>query len=172
MMHRFFLLFGNTRIAILCMVFWALAGCSSSPEQSVTSYGLKFERKAQVNDSAPLKIRVLMLKSAAGFESADFYSLQNDAQNILGDHLVGSEAFFLTAQQPGKKISGQSKGEARYIGIIAEYQQLDGKKWRLSLPLTGQEKSSFFSFWRWSSDESETVIVADADGLRVVNQDK
>lgn len=98
-------------------------------------YNLQFQAHPQINDSAPLKVRVLLLKSDADFMSSDFYSLQNNASATLGANLLNSDVFFLMPGQLSKTLSGQSSPEARYIGVMAEYQMLDGKKWRVSLPL-------------------------------------
>ncbi len=69
---------------------------------------------------------MLLLKSDAEFMSSDFYSLQNNASATLGANLLNSDVFFLMPGQL-KTLSGQSSPEARYIGVMAEYQTLDGK---------------------------------------------
>lgn len=146
-----------------------LAGCSSSSHSVPSHYGLQFQAHPQINDGAPLKVRVMLLKSDADFMSADFYSLQNNPQAVLGANLLNTDQFFLMPGQLNKKISGQSIADARYIGIMAEYQSLDGKKWRLSLPLPDPSQSSAWKFWQSSSDELSAEIIADISGLRVVN---
>ena len=70
---------------------------------------------------------MLLLKSDADFMSSDFYSLQNNASATLGANLLNSDVFFLMPGQLSKTLSGQSDPEARYIGVMAEYQKLDGK---------------------------------------------
>ncbi|EIM36012.1 type VI secretion system protein VasD [Enterobacter cloacae subsp. cloacae GS1] len=70
----------------------------------------------------------MLLKSDADFMSSDFYSLQNNASATLGANLLNSDVFFLMPGQLSKTLSGQSSPEARYIGVMAEYQALDGKK--------------------------------------------
>lgn len=99
--------------------------------------------------------------------SADFYSLQNSAPALLGNNLINSEQFFLMPGQLNKVLQGQTTSEARYIGILAEYQSLDGKKWRISLPLP-VPNDHFYTFWQWSSDELKADIIADISGLRTV----
>lgn len=152
------------------MAFSLLAGCSSSSHSETAHYNLVFQAHPQINDGAPLKVRVMLLKSDADFMSADFYSLQNNAPALLGNNLITSEQFFLMPGQLNKILRGQSTSEARYIGILAEYQSLDGKKWRLSLPLPVPNDSSFFTFWRGSTDELKADIIADISGLRTVKQ--
>jgi type VI secretion system protein VasD len=110
----------------------------------------------------------MLLKSDADFMSADFYSLQNNPQAVLGGNLLSTEQFFLMSGQLSKKISGQSTADARYIGIMAEYQSLDGKKWRISLPLPDPSESSAWKVWQWSSDELNAEIIVDVSGIRMV----
>lgn len=153
----------------LCLTALALlAGCGSSSQSTPTQYSLLFQAHPQINQSAPLKVRVLWLKSDADFMSADFYSLQNNAQSVLGANLLDSEQFFLMPGQTNKKIVGQNNPGARYIAIMAEYQALDGKRWRLSLPLPQPSGSRFYEVWKGSDDELHAEVIADVSGIRVV----
>lgn len=102
--------------------------------------------------------------------SADFYSLQNNPQGVLGANLLNSDQFFLMPGQQNKQLTGQSTPDARFIGIMAEYQSLDGKKWRVSLPLPAPSEDSFYKFWKWSSDTLEAHLFLDINGIRVVNE--
>jgi len=154
--------------ALLLAVLPLMSGCFSSSGSSQVRYNLSFQAHPQINDSAPLRVRVLLLKSDADFMAADFWSLQNDAPALLGANLLNSEQFFLRPGQLNKKISGQGSGEARYLGILAEYQSLDGKTWRLSLPLAPPGEGLFNSIWHGSSGESEAEIIADSNGIRVL----
>jgi len=151
-------------LAALPLIF----GCISPSTSSQVRYNLSFQAHPQINDSAPLKVRVLLLKSDADFMAADFWSLQSDARALLGANLLNSEQFFLRPGQLNKKISGQGEGEARYLGILAEYQSLDGKIWRLSLPLPASGEGFFKSIWQGSSVESDAEIIADINGIRVI----
>lgn len=72
--------------------------------------------------------------------------------------------------QLAKKLSGQSSPEARYIGVMAEYQSLDGKKWRISLPLPTPGETPFWQFWKLSADQLQANLYLDVNGIRVVQQ--
>ncbi|QTF07929.1 type VI secretion system lipoprotein TssJ [Brenneria izadpanahii] len=147
-----------------------LSGCASSSHSEPSTYILNFYAHPNINDAAPLKVRVLLLKSDADFMSADFYSLQNNAQTVLGANLLNADEFFLMPGQLNRTPTGQTPADARYIGIMAEYQVLDGKKWRISLPLPTTNKDSFYKFWKWSSNELKASVFLDIDGIRVVNE--
>lgn len=114
-------------VPFFALIFALIGGCTSSSHSDPSRYNLQFQAHPQINDSAPLKVRVLLLKSDADFMSSDFYSLQNNASATLGANLLNSDVFFLMPGQLSKTLSGQSSPEARYIGVMAEYRALDGK---------------------------------------------
>ncbi|EMI5802264.1 TPA: type VI secretion system lipoprotein TssJ [Klebsiella aerogenes] len=157
-------------LAFYLLLFTLVSGCGSSSHSDPARYNLQFQAHPQINSSAPLKVRVLVLKSDAEFMSADFYSLQNNAQKILAGNLLNSDEFFLMPGQLAKKLSGQSSPEARYIGVMAEYQSLDGKKWRISLPLPTSGETPFWQFWKLSADQLQANLYLDVNGIRVVQQ--
>lgn len=159
-------------IMAFCLMLCMLAsGCGSSSQNEPGRYSLQFQAHPQINNSAPLKVRVLLLKSNAEFKSSDFYSLQNNEQAVLGASLLNSEEFFLISGKSTNTLSGNSSPEARYIGVIAEYQVLDGKKWRVSIPLPQPGKKSFWQFWKLSKDnELQASLYLDINGIRVVQQ--
>ncbi|SMB39742.1 putative lipoprotein [Serratia proteamaculans] len=150
-----------------------LSGCMSSAKSVPSRYSLAFDAGSQINvaadhQPAPIKIRVLLLRSDAEFMEADFFSLQNDAKGVLAASLLDSDQFFLTPGQMGKKLNGQSTLETRYIGIIAEYQNLDGKAWRISLPLPEPTETNFYKVWQFSPNQLEAHIVVGTSGLRTL----
>lgn len=155
--------------ALFLTALTLLAGCMSS-HSDPSRYRLLFQANPQINNAAPLKFRVLLLKSDADFMSADFYSLQNSAQTVLGSNLLNSEQFFLMPGQLTKTLAGQRTPEARYIGIMAEYQSLNGKKWRLSLPLPGADEEELSGGWHRESDTWQIGIVADNGGVRIASK--
>ncbi|HDU4711967.1 TPA: type VI secretion system lipoprotein TssJ [Klebsiella aerogenes] len=157
-------------LAFYLLLFTLVSGCGSSSHSDPARYNLQFQAHPQINRSAPLKVRVLVLKSDAEFMSADFYSLQNNAQKVLAGNLLNSDEFFLMPGQLAKKLSGQSSSEARYIGVMAEYQSLDGKKWRISLPLPTSGETPFWQFWKLSADQLQANLYLDVNGIRVVQQ--
>lgn len=89
------------------MIFALIGGCTSSSHSDPSRYNLQFQAHPQINESAPLKVRVLLLKSDADFMSSDFYSLQNNASATLGANLLNSDVFFLMPGQLSKTLSGQ-----------------------------------------------------------------
>ncbi|MFS2222865.1 type VI secretion system lipoprotein TssJ [Pantoea sp. B65] len=154
--------------ALLLAALTLLTGCFSTAHNMPAHYSLFFQAHPQINQSAPLRVSVLLLKSDADFMSADFYSLQTNAAGVLGSSLLNVEQFFLRPGQLNQNIIGQSSAEARYIGILAEYQHPDGKTWRLSLPLSPPRERHFYTLWQGSSDEVRAEIIADISGVRAL----
>ncbi|AOM40241.1 type VI secretion system lipoprotein TssJ [Xenorhabdus hominickii] len=155
-------------VLLLTIPIGTMTGCSSTPK--LPPYKLIFNSVSGVNDSAPLKIHVILLKSNEEFMSADFFSLQNKAQDTLGDKLVNEDRFFIRPSQHTHCLVEKNLPEANYIGIIAEYRQLDGKKWRISFPVPIPEKPSFYEFWRSSPDELNVCVKATNNGLSLIKE--
>jgi len=158
---------------VLLLIFTVslLSGCMSSAKNVPARYSLMFDADPQINagggqSSAPVKVRVLLLRSDADFMETDFFTLQGDVKSVLGNSLIESDQFFLSPGQKGKTLAGQSTLDARYIGIIAEYRELDGKTWRLSLPLPKPTETNFYKIWQLSPDELTAHIVVTASGLQ------
>lgn len=83
---------------------------------------------------SPVVVRFYSLVSPANFESADFVSLYQNEQEILGsDFLKREEKNF----QPNEDFKAQLEFNERagFIGIMVAYQDIEQAKWRLVLPL-------------------------------------
>lgn len=158
------------RGGLIVLLMWLLTACSSSSTPPVAYYSLDVQGQNQLNGGAPLKVRVVLLSSDAEFMSADFFSLQNQSATVLGSAQLNTQQFFLTPEQRSKTLRIKSLPEARFIGIMAEYQALDGKVWRLSLPVPEGESPSFWAFWKRDDSELNARIVAGINGLRVEKQ--
>nr|WP_244186210.1 type VI secretion system lipoprotein TssJ [Xenorhabdus ishibashii] len=149
-------------------VLIAITGCSS--KTNLPPYKFIFNTESNVNDYAPVKINIFLLKSNEEFMSADFFSLQNKAQNTLGDKLVNKDLLFILPSQSTHCLLEKNQPEANYIGLIAEYKTLNGKKWRILFPVPVPEKPSFYEFWRTPSDELRLCIKVTNNGLSLINE--
>ncbi|AHG20854.1 Type VI secretion lipoprotein/VasD [Chania multitudinisentens RB-25] len=154
---------------LICTLFM-LNGCMSSAKNVPSRYSLVFDAVPQINSNAPIKIRVLLLRSDAEFMETDFFTLQGDVKSVLGNSLLDSDQFFLMPGQKGKTLAGQSTLDTRYIGIIAEYRELDGKTWRISLPLPEPKQTNFYKIWQLSPGELAAHIVVGVNGLQADGQ--
>jgi type VI secretion system protein VasD len=113
----------------------ALTGCSSGPAV------LKAEvvAAAQVNPDnrkrpSPVVVRVYELKATTAFDSADFVSLFEKEQAVLGPDLVLREEFVL---RPGetKTINKTLSPDTRFIGVLAAFRELERSRWHVAVPV-------------------------------------
>lgn len=161
-------------LSLCCYMF--LSGCASffagddKEESEFTKYTLNFHARPKINNGSPLKVRVLQLKSDAEFMSSDFYSLQKNALPILGANLLSADDFFIVTDNLSKTLSEKRFPETRYIGVIAEYQSINGKKWRTSLPVPKPEEIPFWKVWKSTEDELQLSVELSEIGIQVVQQ--
>lgn len=135
---------------IVLLILTLITGCVSSTEKDVT-YNLVFEMDPQANATTkhqqrPIKIQIVQLKETSGFMVADFFTLQRDAKGLLSNDIVDVESVYLV---PGTKKIKKLKSEStkdRYVGIVAEYEQFNDRKWRIVVPLPVPEPRHFYSF--------------------------
>lgn len=109
-----------------------LAGCASKPV--VTPVSITLTAGADANPDArgrasPLTVRVYALKSPGPFEGADFFSLFEKDQATLGAELVQREEMLL---RPGesRKLELTLPADAKAIGVMAAFRDLDRARWR------------------------------------------
>jgi type VI secretion system protein VasD len=78
---------------------------------------------------SPIVVRIYELKSDDIFNTADFFALYEDDANILGDTMTGRDEMQIP---PGEKASIEKEldMEARYVGVMAAYRDLDNAIWR------------------------------------------
>ncbi|BEP66105.1 type VI secretion system lipoprotein TssJ [Variovorax sp. V35] len=79
--------------------------------------------------ASPLTVRVYALKTPGPFEGADFFSLFEKDQATLGAELVQREEMLL---RPGesKKLDLTLPADAKAIGVMAAFRDLDRARWR------------------------------------------
>ncbi|MDC9593288.1 type VI secretion system lipoprotein TssJ [Xenorhabdus sp. IM139775] len=152
----------------LTFVLLTITGCSS--KATLPPYKFIFNTESDVNDSAPVKIDIFLLKSNEAFMAADFFSLQGKVQDALGDKVVNADQLFIRPAQSTACLTEKNQPEVGYIGLIAEYKKLSGKKWRISFPVPVPEKPPFYEFWRSPSDELRVCVKVTNDGLSLIKE--
>ncbi|WP_319930909.1 type VI secretion system lipoprotein TssJ [Xenorhabdus santafensis] len=159
-------------ISLIIISLTIITGCSSSSSQpKLPPYKIIFDTTSDMNNFAPLKMHVLLLKSREEFMSAEFFSLQRKDKAALGDKLVNENQFFLRPSRSTYCVIEKNQSEANYIGVIAEYSQLSGKKWRIAFPVPlPPEKPSFYEFWRSSPDELNVCVKVTHNGLSSIQK--
>ena len=125
--------YGRRSVVVMGMLAAALvAGCASKPV--VTPVVLTLAASPDANPdvrgrASPLTVRVYALKSPGPFEAADFFSLFDKDQATLGAELVQREELLL---RPGesRKLEMTLPPDAKAIGVMAAYRDLDRSRWR------------------------------------------
>jgi type VI secretion system protein VasD len=112
-----------------------LVGCAGAPKPVVSSFQVSVQAGADVNPDArrrasPVTLRLYAMKSAAPFESADFFSLFDKDTATLGAELVQREEMLL---RPGeqKALALKLGPEVKAIAVMAAFRDLERSRWRV-----------------------------------------
>jgi type VI secretion system protein VasD len=111
-----------------------MAGCGSAPEKPA-DVKARISASADVNPNSegrpsPVHVRIFQLKEDGAFMSADFWSLVDKEQEILGDSLVQRLEEDLA---PGEQKEFELKiaPEARVLAVMAEFADYRNAQWRV-----------------------------------------
>ncbi len=77
----------------------------------------------------PVVVRIYELRNTSNFEAADFFSLFEKEQAVLGSDLIQREEIILRPTE-SRQISRRAHPDARVIGIVAAYRNLERSTWR------------------------------------------
>lgn len=133
------------RLLGLLLIIAVLTGCSwMNPYSDVTKVNIRLNGSDYLNPDlrgrpSPIVVRIYELKNAVNFMNADFFSLYNDAKNVLGEDLVAVEEMELT---PRKRIHLRYRvaETSQYVGIVAAYRDLSSADWRYIVKTVPKEK--------------------------------
>ncbi len=115
-------------------VMAALSGCAGAPKPVISDVQVMLQAAADVNPdsrkrASPITVRIYAMKSAAPFESADFFSLFEKDTATLGGELVQREEALL---RPGdqKTLALKLGPEVKAIAVMAAFRDLERSRWR------------------------------------------
>jgi type VI secretion system protein VasD len=121
-------------VAMFLFLCVAFSGCASPPKPVISTLQISVEAAADTNPDArrrasPITVRVYALKTLGAFESADFFSLFEKDQALLGAEVVAREELLL---RPGEtKVLNMKLGpEAKSIAYFAAFRDLEKATWR------------------------------------------
>jgi type VI secretion system protein VasD len=79
---------------------------------------------------SPVVLRVFQLRGDSEFGRADFFALSLHEKDVLGASFLGVEEFEL---RPGEHLETRIplSRDARYIGVIAEFRDINSTQWRV-----------------------------------------
>jgi type VI secretion system protein VasD len=139
------LCFAARRRMVCCLfagvLVFGLTGCANKPPPPPVETRLQIgvSTTADVNPDArnrasPVTVRVYALKSAAAFESADFFSLYEKETATLGQDVVRREELLL---RPGetKPLEMTLPPDAKVIAVFVAFRDLEHARWRAIRPI-------------------------------------
>jgi type VI secretion system protein VasD len=164
---------GNTHFSTLaaaCLIAAAsLAGCSSTARQVPIPYALALTADSKVNPDvngrpSPIQVTMYELKSPGTFQSRDYFALQADPQTALGQDLLNVDQVIL---KPGETRTVERPGDAqaRVVGIVAGYRDLEHSHWRLVVQLPEPQNANIYKVWQLSPNEEKIQVTAGVQGL-------
>lgn len=115
-------------LTILSIIF--LSGCGASPTVINATFNVSNEVNPDLTGRpSPIVVRVYDLKSLGIFEAADFYSLFDNPESLLGSDLLNSVQFHLN---PGdsQTYNHTASPETNYFAVTAAYRKLNHAVWR------------------------------------------
>ena len=150
-----------TTVASTLLALGMLAGCSSvSPFSTLTKLDLALMASDEVNPDlhgrpSPVVVHLLALRHPVAFENADFFSLYDNAEQVLPKDWVDSEEIEL---HPGDRLALKLRvgPDSHFVGALAAYRDLPHVRWRLLIPLTAGQLN-------------RAELVLDQDGIRLAD---
>lgn len=133
------------RALVLLSAALLLAACGTAPPKpTVVVAALQVTNTLNPDSrgrASPLVLRLFELKSAAAFNSADFFTLWDHESQALGADAVAREEFLL---RPGEKRNFERtlQPDTRHLGVVAAFRDLEHARWRDSLEVVPHEKQA------------------------------
>lgn len=146
-----------------------LLGCASTERAAAIPYQVELLADANVNPDiknrpSPIVIRVFELRADAAFEASSFFSLQDKPEQVLGQEMIATDRIIM---RPGEKKLFNRPGsvDARSIGLIAEYRDLEANRWRKVIPLPPPKQLNLYKFWQTSPDQLKVRVAIKNGGI-------
>ncbi|EQC00673.1 type VI secretion system lipoprotein TssJ [Photorhabdus temperata] len=147
--------------------------CSANKVEKNIPYTIKFQAQGDINNSAPLKLNILLLNDPDKFNQADTSVLQTMPNSALDNTVFYQKSIFLLPIKGKNDISItiNTPSAEKYIAIWAEYQNITDKQWRLVIPLSSFPTVSYLSVLNpFSSSEPYQLISVTSHGLQMTSE--
>lgn len=130
--------------AVALVLLVPLAGCLRPDPTLVQSQILAATdiNPSEGGQASPVVVRLYVLRSSGVFLSADFFALYDRDQATLKEELLSREEFQML---PGgtQELRKEVPGDARFVGVLVAFRDLDGAIWRAAYPLQPQKSNVF-----------------------------
>ncbi|EDM65999.1 hypothetical protein PE36_12227 [Moritella sp. PE36] len=125
------------RIIFMCLALLtvtSISGCSMMNFFVTPSTTLNFVASKNLNPDmetrpSPVVVKVFELASRGPIETADFFSLYSDYEQILGPELLNKEELVFN---PGQQLTytRELNKNTRFIAVLVAYQDIENSRWR------------------------------------------
>lgn len=164
------------RRIFLAICFCAmLAGCAATASRLAVPYVVELHAMPDVNPgangvAAPIQLTVYELKSVSKFQATGYFGLQGDAAAALGEEVLATHRVIL---RPGQTEAITRPGDvnAKALGIVAGYRDLDASQWRLVVDLPESRRTNIYKFWQFSPGEQRIEIEVGKHGMTLTPND-
>jgi type VI secretion system protein VasD len=116
-----------------------VVGCAASSPPSPTPISGTVSADGAVNPDivgrpSPVAVKIYQLRTAGGFQSADFFGLYSNATAVLGPDLIASRDVVV---RPGEstRFDEEIDPRTRFVGIVAGFRDVQNARWRAVVPV-------------------------------------
>lgn len=106
---------------------------------------------------SPVRVYVFQLRTSGAFESADFVSLYQKPDAVLGADLLSSDNFPV---QPGssRAWSAELDPATRHLGVVVAFRDIAQAQWRAGLSLPEEDVADYLADRRLSIRVDELAV--------------
>ncbi len=127
---------------LICLV----AGCASAPKPAKVRLNLVASNSVNPDlegRPSPVVVQVYRIRAADAFNNARFFELYDDAEQVLGQDLVGVTEIEMSPDSKRTLSVEGMTADTRYIGVLAAYRDIDEARWRAIVETPSGEKLDF-----------------------------
>jgi type VI secretion system protein VasD len=132
----------NKKSLLLVCAVMMLAACGffkkekPPPPLEPTRVVLEFEAAGDINSNAegrasPLVLRIYQLKSYSVFKNADFFSLYDKDDQVLGRELVSKEEILLKPNEK-RTVFFEAAADTQAIGVVGFFINYERTQWKVA----------------------------------------
>jgi type VI secretion system protein VasD len=114
--------------------------CASAPKPTMVDATVTTSADANADNAgraSPLLVRVFELNNRAAFEAADYVALFEREKPALGAEMIAVDEWILAPKEQ-RVLKRKLAPEARFIGVVAAYRDIERAHWRAVIPVTPQ----------------------------------
>jgi type VI secretion system protein VasD len=107
------------------------------PPLEPTRVVIEFEAAGDINPdpnerTSPVVLRIYQLKSYSAFKRADFLSLHDNDEEVLGKDLLNKKEIILKPNEKRTVFFSEIPDETRTLGVFAVFRNYEEAKWNVA----------------------------------------